>query len=354
MRAFFIAAAVVVLILLCFFGNRVMSYAAEGYKLFITSVFPALFPFLVVVNFMNTFTDQASRRRPGMLTVSQIFLISALCGSPSGSLMVESTLKLSPDDRTPDALSSMLSAALNMCCPIFIVGTVCGGMLDIGKNAMYLLLAAHYGSAFLLTVPIGLSLSRKKRGICCNAYTHISANRIGRSFSAAFTGSVYRSMQTMLSICGTLVFCVVAVRLIGSSRCLTVLHPAARSFILGLIEMTSGIKSLSALMLPPITKLCLISFLLSFGGVSVMLQVCSVVRTDLLYYFAVKLAQGICAAVILALLYPLLPAAEPVFSQSFSAALPRLVTFSDILFIFALSVSACFLAVVGALKRAGI
>ena len=119
MRAFFIAAAVVVLILLCFFGNRVMSYAAEGYKLFITSVFPALFPFLVVVNFMNTFTDQASRRRPGMLTVSQIFLISALCGSPSGSLMVESTLKLSPDDRSPDALSSMLSAALNMCCTIF-------------------------------------------------------------------------------------------------------------------------------------------------------------------------------------------------------------------------------------------
>lgn len=354
MKAFFIAAAAIVLILFCFFGSRVMSYAVEGYKLFITSVFPALFPFLVVVNFMNSLAERSSKRKPGIIAVVRIFLISALCGSPSGSLMTENTFKLSPDDRSRFMLSSMLAAALNMCCPIFIIGTVCGSMLELGKNAMRLLLISHYGSAFLLALPIGLSLSNRIGDVCCSTapFSGASKSRIG--FSAAFTQSVYYAMETMLRICGTLVFCIVAVRLIESSRCLAFLHPAARSVILGLFEMTSGIKSVSALALSPMMKLCLVSFLLSFGGISVMLQVCSVAKTDLLYYFAVKLTQGICAAVILALLYPLLPAAEPVFSQFAGTVLPRLITFSDILFVFALSVSGCFLFIIGAFRRAGI
>ncbi len=349
MKGFFVFAVLCMLVLFCLFGQQTMSYALEGYRLFITAVFPALFPFLVLVNCLNRLSSKGTKVKKGILTLLRIFAVSSLSGTPAGSLMIESTFGLSDNERK--LISSILSAPLNLCCPLFLIGTVSGEMLRLGANAVYLLLISHYVSALILTLTLGMICSKSKYKPDSFPQEIETPSNNDRGLADVFTVSVYSAMQTMLRICGTLVFCFTVVKLIDYSGALSFLHPAVSSAILGLLEMTSGIKALSQLSITPILKLCLISFLSSFGGVSVLLQVCSAVQTDPAAYLCGKLLHGFLAAFLCFLLFPLFPVSEAVFSQQINAVFYRFVSFSEIVLVFAISVSASMLLTIGAIRR---
>ena len=77
------------------------------------------------------------------------------------------------------------------------------------------------------------------------------------------------------------------------------------SLLSGMIELTNGMKIVSFLGVSKL-NLCLTSFLLGFGGVSVLLQVYSIIYKENISikpYFYGKLLQGIISAVIIAFIY---------------------------------------------------
>jgi nucleoside recognition membrane protein YjiH len=76
-------------------------------------------------------------------------------------------------------------------------------------------------------------------------------------------------------------------------------HHTVSSLLVGVLEVTNGIKECAALSLPLITKASMVSFLIGFGGLSVNAQVLSIIsETDLNFgiYIILKVVQGLAAS----------------------------------------------------------
>ena len=121
---------------------------------------------------------------------------------------------------------------------------------------------------------------------------------------------------------GTLVFFVVAVRLLEASGIVSLLglNELQKGTLFGLLEMTNGIKILSA---EPVSRLSLVLAcgLMSFGGLCIFLQTCGVVNLRPVGYFAAKLFHALLSAALCAAMYPLFFSnAAPVFISTAESA----------------------------------
>ena len=78
-----------------------------------------------------------------------------------------------------------------------------------------------------------------------------------------------------------------------------------RTFIYGLFEMTMGIRSLSLLNILDIYKVMLSSVILSFGGLSIHLQVISILDDKIRYrnYFIGRIYQAIISLTLSGILF---------------------------------------------------
>lgn len=100
MRHVFTVIVIILCIILLCFSSQSMIGAARGFELFITNVFPALFPFTVCVQAMKLLGIFEVNSNSMLGNTAKIFLLSAAAGSPTGSFLVEagfggSTPKLS-------------------------------------------------------------------------------------------------------------------------------------------------------------------------------------------------------------------------------------------------------------------
>lgn len=105
--------------------------------------------------------------------------------------------------------------------------------------------------------------------------------------------SISNSISTLLTIGGFVVLFSVIISILQSSHFLNLFAFVFKAFgipfdigsatLLGMIEITNGISCISAIALKKISiNIIIIAFLLGFGGISVMLQVWSIVsKTDL-------------------------------------------------------------------------
>ena len=122
--------------------------------------------------------------------------------------------------------------------------------------------------------------------------------------------SISNSISTLLTIGGFVVLFSVIISIFQSSHFLNLFAFVFDAFgipfdigsatLLGMIEITNGISCISAIALKKISiNIIIIAFLLGFGGISVMLQVWSIVsKTDLSIkpYILGKLLHGLFAA----------------------------------------------------------
>lgn len=122
--------------------------------------------------------------------------------------------------------------------------------------------------------------------------------------------SISNSISTVLTIGGFVVLFSVIISIIQNSHFLNLFSFVFNFFnipfnigsstLLGMIEITNGISAISAISLKKISiNIIIIAFLLGFGGISVMLQVWSIVsKTDLSIkpYVLGKILHGVFAA----------------------------------------------------------
>lgn len=148
MRHLLIVVTLILVAALILFSSSSMLGAARGFELFISSVFPALFPFFVCISILKRLGMFEMRGKNTVGAIIRIFLVSCISGCPTGSLLTEACFggksqSLSLKKR------SMMSAICNLSSPVFIIGTVCTNMLQRPKLA-YLIALAHYGSAAIM------------------------------------------------------------------------------------------------------------------------------------------------------------------------------------------------------------
>lgn len=145
------------------------------------------------------------------------------------------------------------------------------------------------------------------------------------NLGAILSEAILESSKTIIMIGGFVVIFSVIISILNTSGLLEllsyILYPVlkslnidisfAKSIISGIIELTNGVSTVAGIASKSIsTNIILCAFLLGFGGLSVLLQVLSIIsKSDLSIkkYFFGKLLQGIIAALYTYILITLIP-----------------------------------------------
>ncbi|CAM3744802.1 sporulation integral membrane protein YlbJ [Hathewaya histolytica] len=288
------------------FPKPCMDGSLKGLKLFIQAVFPCLFPFLVLCNLIIAFNGielYAKLLGPILCkplnlptSCSVVILLSFLCGYPMGAKYTSDLYeKKIIDFNTAEKLLNIASNAS----PLFIMGTISMAMLN-NKRLGYILLISNYISCILMGI-----ILKTKNNLDIKNKTKFKHNFQTPTFSKAFSSSIEDALNISILVGGFVIFFSMITEIIRSNTILSIAphlkNKTLFSFLLGLLEITNGCHSISSMVIPTELKLILISFLISFSGLCIILQVYAFLykyNFSIKKYVRRKFLQGILAAVI--------------------------------------------------------
>lgn len=247
-----------------------------------------------------------------------------ISGYPTGAKIVVNLL----DEGlcTKEEAERML-AFTNNSGPLFILGTV-GITLFANSTIGFLLLLTH----ILACISVGIIFRFWK----CKDKSYInklSYNKTNNKEEVNFSNlgeilgkSIMSSIRTVVMIGGFVVLFSVILSILKNSNIISilgqVLYPFLKLFginnldfsnsiICGILELTNGVMQLCSIPCKEISiNIILVAFLLGFGGISIMLQVYSIIAKSgisIKSYFIGKLLHGILAAFYTFLLITYLP-----------------------------------------------
>lgn len=258
--------------------------ASNGLLLWYSSVVPALFPFMVLSSLIVASGSLSILMAPVRLVLGPLLGLSAegcytllsglVCGFPMGA-------KTCADFLSRGQISlregKFLMAVCNHASPMFLLGYVYP--LFHGNLPLWKLLAAVYGPAFLLALPARLLYRNgaptgkkpKMQGIAepqeipePNFPSPAKSNPGNLSADEAILASV----EVLCRIGGLLILFSIAVEFL---RCAGQLPAGLRLFLMGTMEMTTGIRTLAAALPFPYSAAAACASL-TFGGLSGILQ----------------------------------------------------------------------------------
>ena len=261
-------------------------------------VLPSLFPFMVITLIMikSGFAEKASlplKKVTGLFglppAAAVCFIISICSGYPAGSRCLLECYEngcLSKNDM------KKLSVLCSTSGPLFIIGSV-GVRMFADKGAGLKILLAHFLSVLVIALAISLFSKREKSEEVRRA--PVKGNVLYDSF--------YSAVISVAVAGGFIAFFAVTARILSDFNFLIVFEKfialftdeqSARAVSLGLVEVTCGCLELSKV--TNNLKLPLAGFLITFGGVSILLQQLAYLQkagVKPLYFVFIKFVQGL-------------------------------------------------------------
>ena len=309
-------------VFLILFSSENLSAAKNGLVLWAMSVVPSLLPFFIatellgytnIVPLLGRFLNKFMRpifNVPGEGAFALIMGI--ISGYPVGAKIV-CNLKKQSICTTEEC--ERLLAFTNNSGPLFIIGTV-GISLFSSSSIGLKLFIVHVISCLLVGFIFRWWKYNKKTSSSRYEYSSSSnANTLGFSnLGAILSSSIQDSIKLVLTIGGFVVLFSVIVSMLNSSKILNIFCtflssllnilkiPASysSSIITGIIEVTNGVKLASIGTNSFSIIIC--SFLLGFGGISVLLQVLSITseaKISIKPYIIGKFLQACLSAIIM-------------------------------------------------------
>ena len=274
----------ILLILMLLHPEITVKGASNGLLLWYSSVVPALFPFMVLSSLIVASGSLSILMAPVRLVLGPLLGLSAegcytllsglVCGFPMGA-------KTCADFLSRGQISlkegKFLMAVCNHASPMFLLGYVYP--LFHGNLPLWKLLAAVYGPALLLALPArllyrnGAPTGRKPKiqGIAepqeipgPNPPSPNQSNPGNLSADEAILASV----EVLCRIGGLLILFSIAVEFLRGAR---QLPTGLRLFLMGAMEMTTGIRELAAALPYPYSAAAACASL-TFGGLSGIFQ----------------------------------------------------------------------------------
>lgn len=298
---------------LILFSSTNLSAAQNGLKLWANSVLPTLFPFFIATEllcrtnfvqilgkFLNKFMKPVFNV-PGESAIA--IIMGIISGYPVGAKVV---CNLYDNKICSKSEAERLLSFTNNSGPIFILGSVGVSLLgnvQVGK----ILLISHILSSLIVGF-IFRFWKRNQVDLTFRNYKSESKELIRISNLGEILGdAIKKSISTILLIGGFVVLFSVIISILSSLEILTSLayflakfgipYELSLSILTGFIELTNGIQVASTTYLAfPLPCLLTCSFLLGFGGFSVLLQVFSIIaksKLSIKSYFYGKTLQGI-------------------------------------------------------------
>lgn len=299
------------IIFLIMFSKTNILAVQNAISLFFEKVFPSLFPFFIAVdllshtNIINILNTILSPIMKPLFNVSGKgafpFIMGIISGYPTGAKIVSDFRK---NNICTKVECERLLAYTNNSGPLFIIGTV-GSSLFLSTEIGILLLITHIFG----TLTVGIIFRFYKNNYYRNE--NIVDELDIDNFSSILTESIFNSFKTTGMIFGFIIMFSIINNILLTSGILKLFPSAIIGSILSICEITNGINYISMIKSSNLTiQLILTSFFLGFGGISVLMQVYSIIsKTDLSIkpYILGKLLHGLTSAIytlIIILLFP--------------------------------------------------
>ena len=306
---------------LMLFSNSNLSAAKAGLKLWAYNVVPALFPFFVATdllsytNICEKISNIFSKIMRPLFNVpgcgAYAFILGLISGYPVGAKIA---VELRNSGNCSKDEGNRILAFTNNSGPLFIIGTV-GVSLFRNTSIGILLLISHILSSITVGIILGLT-SKKNKISTINSGKSFLQNKKYCTFSnlgEILGNSIFSSIKTILMIGGFVVIFSCLISILNESNIFSIINtlfnPLFNTFRLntsfikpiltGIIELTNGMALVCNIPGKNIAiNILACAFLLGFGGISVLLQVFSIVsKSDLSIktYLYGKILQGIIA-----------------------------------------------------------
>ena len=336
--AFKIKRNIISLIFLCFviclilFSSSNIDAAKSGLKLWASSVVPSLLPFFIAIevlsrtNLPRIFGKVFGKIMKPLFNVSGegsfAFLMGVLSGYPVGAKIA---VNLRERGLCSKQECERLLSFTNNSGPLFIVGTV--GVSLFGNTQIGLLLLFTH---IIACITVGILFRFWKKNQVEEIHIASSSENKLQNVTISNLGgilgeSINKSISTILMIGGFVVLFSVLISILNISGITnmvsTIFEPLCNflnvpaqissGLFTGILEITNGISFLAGIKLKQISiNIILTSFLLGFGGISILFQVLSVVsKSDLSIkpYIIGKILHGIFAAIYTFLMIQVFP-----------------------------------------------
>ena len=306
-------------ILLIINPEKSVYYTKNGLSLCSDIIIPSLFPFfvcsglLIYSGFCNVIAKVFSPVMKPLFNINSsgaaAFILGIVSGYPLGALTACQLYKGFYLSKTE---AERLLAFCNNSGPLFIMSAVGISIYHSTKIGIILYIAHILGA-----VSTGIVLRFYKTNDFCAPKLSIDTTQ--KSVPEIFSTVISNSLQSILTVCATVVFCSVVSCIFMDLLSLSS-HP--RAILGGLLEFVSGLGLISNLDLSLTSRLLMSAGVCAFAGVSVHLQVMSVVADSglsLKPYIFGKIIHAFFAVVYTFIILNFVPATQTVFNAATSS-----------------------------------
>ena len=319
-------------LLLFSFPAESAAAARKGIKLCLELLIPSLFPFFVLSSLLISTGLAGLCARPLGKLMSPLFgvggsgaaalILGAVGGYPVGA---RTLAQLVERGECAPSEARRLSLFCNNCGPAFFIGAAGAGVFG-SKEAGFLMLGANFLAAVLMWLSLRLVYGQ------ASGDAHKGADQVPlSSLSAQLPECVRSSFASTLNVCAYVILFSILTALADCSGLLPHLTQAlasllpleqadtlCRSFLVGLLELSTGTSALGDAVVSP-AALPLAAFILGWGGLSVHCQSLPFWRKAQVPpgpYLRAKLAQGLLSALLTAAGAALFPLTRPVMAPA--------------------------------------
>ena len=291
------------LFFLIFSNKLVLESVSFSISIWKDNLFPTLFPFFIVSNILiqygfidiigNIFSKPMQKifKLPG--NSSYVLINSLFSGFPSGAKYTTALVKekiLTIND------ASRLLTFTNYSNPLFIIGFI--GNMILNKKTSILILISHILGGLI----VGLIFSINKES---NNIQNKSIKKEDKkiTFGTSLSTSIYDSLNTMFLLLGIVTIFTIITSIISNVLNLNIY---LKTILSGILEMTQGIKNLNTLNISFFLKTILVTFFISFGGLSVHIQVLSIISEYNIKYkpfFIARIIHSVISCGLVSILY---------------------------------------------------
>lgn len=253
--------------------ETILNAISIWYKFILPSLFPTFIisDILINYNIINYIPYFLKKIFKYLFNISNsnivIFFLSLISGFPSNARNARTMYE--KKEITLEEANHILIFS-HFANPVFIMS---GVSLQLNNSSAIIILLNQYISNIIL------GIISKKYAPIYKENKNIEKNK--DTFSNIFLSSINRSVDSILTICGILTISLVVSTIIVDALNLNTYNSI---LIKGLFEFTIGINSISITNLPNIYKIILSSIFISFGGLSVHMQVKSQIKDTPINY----------------------------------------------------------------------
>lgn len=239
--------------------------AKDGLSTALYIVLPSIFPFMVLARFivssglhniLSRFVGKYFENIFGICRkYASVFILGCLGGYPIGAIALNSLLKRNEISREQ---AQHLVGICNNASPMFVIGTI--GTLMLNNTFYgYVLFLIHLSCVFLCGIIMKFTFHPNSSG-----YVYCKQNPKSNS---PLSDAITSSGTNMVNIASYIIIFSVISKFVQ-----LVFKDFNCSFVLCILEITTGIKYCISSNIPEITKLSLISSALGFSGLCVFMQ----------------------------------------------------------------------------------